>query len=63
MKFKDLIPLIPTIDIVRIYRKSGTNIIFEGTIRKNVDLSSLGERTIAEIRICSAATLTVIFEK
>ena len=62
MKFKDLIPLIPTVEIVRIYRKSDTNIIFEETVRRYVDMDLYGERTVCEIRIAGTASLMIILE-
>ena len=62
MKFKDLIPLIPTVEIARIYKKSGTDIIFEETVRRYVDMDLYGERTVCEIIIAGTASLMIILE-
>ena len=60
MKFKDLIPLIPTVDVIDVWKKSGSSIVYKDTFKRYIDMDLYDECEIDEIRILGTARIMII---
>lgn len=60
LKFKDLILLIPTVDVIDIWKKSGSSIVYKDTFKPYINMDLYGEYMIDEIRILGTTRIIMI---
>lgn len=61
--FDDVITLFPSIKVIEVWRISGTNVVYEDSFTRYVDMELYGEREVSEVQIVGMNRIKIILKE